>query len=82
MDGKLIGNTLPALIDLAAQGLGLVNTFTAYCQAQISSGVLVPVLDEHLPETPGVFIYFPREYRSMMPLRLLLEHLKQSFAVR
>lgn len=75
--GNLINNTLPASIDLARQGLGLAYTFRDYVAQELTSQTLVPVLDEHLRETPGIFIYFPREYRAMMPLRLFMEHLRE-----
>ncbi len=76
VNGNLITNTLPASVDLAKQGMGLVYTFRDYVLDEIGTRQLVPVLEDHLPETPGIFIYFPREYRSMMPLRLFLEHLR------
>lgn len=78
--GSVINNTLPASIDLARQGLGLVFTFRDYIRREINAGTLRPVLEEHLGETPGIFIYFPREYRSMMPLRLFIDHLKNHLA--
>ncbi len=80
--GSLIVNTIPASIDLALQGLGLIYTFRDYCAAELSDRRLVSVLDDHLPSTPGLFIYFPREYRSMIPLRLMVDHLKQEMAAR
>lgn len=76
VQGKLITNTLPASIDLALQNLGLVFTFRDYVASQISKGELVPVLEDHLGTTPSIYIYFPREYRTMMPLRLFMDHLK------
>lgn len=76
--GNLITNALPASVDLAMQGAGLIYTFRDYVAEQIAAGALRPVLEDHLPEAPGVFLYFPREYRSMMPLRLLLDHLRQT----
>lgn len=78
--GKLIVNTLPASIDTAKQGMGLIYTFKDYCADQLSGGTLVSFLAEYLPQTPGIFIYFPREYRNMMPLRLLIDHLKPSLS--
>lgn len=78
--GNLIVNTLPSSVDLATRGLGLAYTFRDYCAAELSAGTLVPVLDKFLPVTPGIFIYFPHEYRSMMPLRLLIDHLKHATA--
>lgn len=76
--GNLINNTLPASIDLARQGLGLVYTFRDCVKQDIAKQMLVPVLENHLSATPGIYIYFPREYRSMMPLRLFMEHLKKN----
>ncbi|KIC07552.1 carbonate dehydratase [Leisingera sp. ANG-M1] len=75
--GNLINNTLPASIDLARQGLGLAYTFRDYVAQDIASRKLMPVLETHLAGTPGIYIYFPREYRSMMPLRLFMEHLRE-----
>lgn len=82
VSGKLILNTLPASIDAARQGVGLVYTFKDCCTADLTDGRLVTVLDVDLPQTPGVFLYFPREYRNMVPLKLFLDHLKQALATR
>lgn len=78
VQGNLINNTLPASIDLARQGLGLAYTFRDYVTQDIASRQLLPVLESHLSETPGIYIYFPREYRAMMPLRLFMDHLKEN----
>ncbi|MEO1109310.1 MAG: LysR substrate-binding domain-containing protein [Pseudomonadota bacterium] len=76
--GPFIVNTLPAVVDLALKGHGLIFTFRDYCADQITQGKLVPVLQDHLGNTPGTYIYFPREYRNMVPLRLFIDHLKSS----
>ena len=73
--GSLIVNTLPTVVDLALQGHGLIYTFRDYCADEIERGDLVTVLDRHLGKTPSIYIYFPREYRTMMPLRLFRQHL-------
>jgi DNA-binding transcriptional LysR family regulator len=80
--GNLVANTLPALVDLARQDLGLIYTFRRYVDDQITQGKLQPILQDTLPETPGIFIYYPREYRSLMPLRLLLDHLRKPAIAR
>ncbi|PLK70262.1 LysR family transcriptional regulator [Rhizobium sp. TH135] len=74
--GSLIANTLPVLIDLASRGLGLAYTFRDYCEREIFDGTLIAILEDHTLQVPGVHIYFPREYRSMVPLRLFVDHLK------
>lgn len=78
--GQLINNTLPASIDLARQGLGLAYTFRDYAERELRSGQLLQVLEPYLSATPGIFIYFPREYRTMMPLRLFIDHLREHLA--
>lgn len=78
--GKFILNTLPASIDVARRGLGLVYTFKDYCQRDLAEGSLISLMDRHLPKTPGIFIYFPREYRNMVPMRLFIDHLKSGAA--
>lgn len=77
MRGNLIANSSPATIDLALQGLGLTYTFRDYCSDALAGGELVEVLAEHLSALPSMNIYFPREYRAMVPLRLFVEHLKE-----
>jgi DNA-binding transcriptional LysR family regulator len=74
--GTLVTNTLPALIDLASRGLGVAYTFHDFCDRELSDGSLVGVLEQHALSVPGIYIYFPREYRTMVPLRLFLEHIK------
>ncbi|HBY86591.1 MAG TPA: LysR family transcriptional regulator [Colwellia sp.] len=74
--GNLITNSSTATIDQALQGLGITFTFRDYCTDALASGALVEVLSEHLATLPSMNIYFPKEYKSMLPLRLLIEHLK------
>lgn len=76
--GPLIANTMATLVDLALQGQGLIYTFADYCREEVQRAALVSVLDGHLGMTPSIYFYFPREYRSMMPLRLFLDHLQDS----
>lgn len=74
--GNLVANSSPATIELALQGLGLTFTFRDYCTDVLASGELVEVLTKHQVSIPGINIYFPREYRSMIPLRLFIDHMK------
>jgi len=76
VNGKMIVNTLPAMVDLAKAGYGFIYTFRDFCAPAIKVGSLSTVLDNDLGSTPGSYIYFPREYRNMVPLRLFVDHLK------
>ena len=78
--GRLVVNSLSTTLDLACQGQGLVYTYKDYCTAELASGDLVSVLQDFLEPTPGVYVYFPREYRTMLPLRLFIDHLTKRSA--
>lgn len=78
VQGRIITNTIPSSIRLARTGIGVVYTFEQYISDDIREGHLCPILKEFVPKTPSLFIYFPREYRSMVPLRCLLDYLKQN----
>ena len=78
--GKLVVNTLPSVVDLAKAGHGLIFTFRDYCVEEMQSGALVSVLENYLGAAAGSYIYFPREYRNMVPLRLFVDHLKAAVA--
>ncbi|SMP28764.1 LysR family transcriptional regulator [Shimia sagamensis] len=74
--GNLIANSLPVTLELAKQGRGMAFGFRDYVLEDLNSGDLVEVLQNHVAPVPGIHIYFPREYRTMIPLRLLIEHLQ------
>lgn len=73
--GTLVANTLPATLDLAQKGLGLVFGFRDYSVEALDRGDLVEVLADHQAPLPGINIYFPRAYATMIPLRLFIQHL-------
>ena len=75
--GSLIANSSPITVELAARGLGIAYSFREYCLDALASGQIEEVLTEHRVSMSGMNIYFPREYRSMTPLRLFIQHLKE-----
>lgn len=77
VSGKLIVNSLPVALDAARRGEGLIFVLHDYAAGDIADGSLVAVLEGHLSHTPGFYFYFPRAYRSMTPLRLFLDALRQ-----
>lgn len=77
VSGSLTANSAPITMDLAAQGLGITYTFREQCSEALAQGKLVEILEDHQVRRPGINIYFPREYRGMMPLRLFIQHLKE-----
>lgn len=76
--GSIIANSMPVTLDMAAQGLGIAYAFTEYCAEALETGRLEEILCEHKLSMPGINIYFPREYREYMPLRLFISHIKRN----
>lgn len=73
--GNLIVNTLPSLYSAVSQGLGLGYSFADYRPAGISDNV-VSLLEAFTEPIAGVYLYYPREYKSVELLRLFIEHVK------
>ncbi|WP_170377346.1 LysR family transcriptional regulator [Ruegeria atlantica] len=76
--GSLIANSSPVTVEMAARGLGIAYTFRDTCLESLASGLVEEVLVQNRVSIPGINIFFPREYRSMTPLRLFIQHLKKN----
>ncbi|MEO0978800.1 MAG: LysR family transcriptional regulator [Pseudomonadota bacterium] len=75
--GTLVVNSLSVAVDAARRGEGLIYLLQDYVAKDVLDGSLVPVLTEFMPHVPGFFLYFPRAYREMVPLRLFIDHMRQ-----
>ncbi len=75
--GSLVVNSLSVAVDAARRGEGLIYLLQDYIAKDVVDGHLVPVLQEFMPHVPGFFLYFPRAYREMVPLRLFVDHIRQ-----
>ncbi len=76
--GSLVANSSPVTVEMAARGLGIAYTFRDSCLDALETGQVKELLKGHRISIPGINIYFPREYRSMTPLRLLVQYLKEN----
>lgn len=76
--GGVIVSDLPTLYTMIADGLGLGYVFRDAPPAEMRRNRLVSLLEDHLVPIPGLYLYFPREYRAMQPLRLFIEHVRQA----
>ena len=74
--GKLIVNSTTSLIEAAKKGLGLGWLFHGNVADELASGGLESVLDQHVVERPGFFLYFPRESTKLQVFRLFVDFLK------
>ena len=74
--GGLIVNELPTLYSMIDAGLGLGYVLRDAPPADMRTNRLVALFVDEIPPAPALSFYFPREYRSMLPLRLFIEHLR------
>lgn len=68
VDGGLIANDLPTMVDAALQGVGLVHVIEDVIRAPLADGRLERVLEPWALVFPGFYLYTPS--RAQMPLKL------------
>ncbi|QRY65694.1 hypothetical protein JVX98_00925 (plasmid) [Ensifer sp. PDNC004] len=79
VSGGLIVSDHPTLYQMIADGLGLGYVFRDGPPEALRRTGLASVLTDHLLPIPGLYLYYPREYRSMLPLRLFIDHMRGAF---
>lgn len=74
--GTVTSNSVAAMMSLAERDMGIAYAFRASCARPLADGRLIEVLPDQGAILPGVHIYYPQEYRNMVPLKLFISHLK------
>jgi len=59
----------------ALKGMGLIYTADLFAARELAAGQLEPVLEEFLPATPGLFLYFPARTQTQPKLRAFIDML-------
>ena len=75
--GSLIVNDGALLVSWARAGLGLAYVADIAVDAELTEGHLARVLEQFLPTTPGLFLYFPRRTQAQPKLRVFIDLAKQ-----
>ncbi|MBB4276232.1 LysR family transcriptional regulator [Rhizobium mongolense] len=75
--GSLIVNDGALLVSWARAGLGLAYVADIAVEVELRAGQLVPVLEQFLPTTPGLFLYFPRRAQAQPKLRAFIDLARQ-----
>jgi len=78
--GGPIVSDLPTLYHMIANGLGLGYVFRDGPPAAMRREQLTPLLADYLAPIPGLYLYYPHEYRSMLLLRLFIDHLRAALS--
>ncbi|MBL6080308.1 LysR family transcriptional regulator [Belnapia sp. T18] len=76
VEGPLVFNYAPLLLQAALGGLGLACVFEDQVQEQIAEGRLVRVLADWCPPFPGYHLYYPGRRQPTAAFALLVEALR------
>jgi DNA-binding transcriptional LysR family regulator len=71
--GCILANDAALLRSLAVKGMGLIYTSSLSAVAEISRGLLEPVLESFAPARDSLFIYFPKASRTQPKLRAFID---------
>ncbi len=76
VEGQLAFNDARLMIKAARSGLGLAYVVRDLVEADISSGALIPVLQDWSPPFPGYHLYYPSRRQQSPAFALLVEALR------
>lgn len=77
VSGPFIANDFPTMLGAAVEGVGLAQVPGPLATDAVKTGKLVPVLEQFVPMTPGVFLYYPGHRQIMPKLRAFIDHVKR-----
>lgn len=78
VDGQLILNTSPNIVDAALAGLGVAWLPEDEFASHIEEGRLVRVLEEWCPPFPGYYLYYPSRRQPSPAFSLVVDALRYS----
>lgn len=76
VEGRLVFNDAPMILDAAAAGFGLAFVLEDRTRAYLADGRLVRVLEDWCPPFPGYHLYYPSRRQPTPAFALLAEALR------
>jgi DNA-binding transcriptional LysR family regulator len=76
VDGQLIVNGMPQMLNAALAGLGLGFMVEDVVREHVASGRLLPVLKEWSPAFSGYHLYYPSRRQASPAFALLVDALR------
>lgn len=76
VDGQLVLNDMPMVMQAAIEGFGLACVIEDQAVQEISDGKLVRILEEWCPTFPGYHLYYPSRRQPSSAFTLLLNELR------
>ena len=82
VDGQLICNTSPSMVDAALAGLGIAYLPEQEFAPHIAEGRLVRVLEDWCPPFPGYYLYYPSRRQPSPAFSLVVDALRVASSKR
>ena len=76
VDGQLVFNTSPSIVDAAVAGLGIASLPEEEFAPHLQEGRLVRVLEDWCPPFPGYYLYYPSRKQPSHAFSLVLDVLR------
>ena len=76
VNGPLVVNDFPTMLDAALNGVGLAQVPGPIAAKDIASGRLEEVLTAYASTTPGVFLYHSGRRQMLPKLRAFIDHVR------
>ena len=76
VDGQLILNHMPMIIDAAVSGLGIAFTIDDLVKPRLADGSLVRVMKDWCPPFAGYHLYYPSRRKQSRAMALMIEALR------
>lgn len=76
VEGRLVFNDVPMILNAAMAGFGLASLPEDHAQAYLDDGRLVRVLEDWCPPFPGYHLYYPSRRQQTPAFALLVEALR------
>ncbi|UXC18781.1 MULTISPECIES: LysR family transcriptional regulator [Comamonas] len=76
VDGQVIFNTSPSIVDAALAGMGIAHLPEDEFAPHLEQGRLIRVLDDWCPPFPGYYLYYPSRRQPSLAFSLVLNALR------
>ena len=76
VDGQLILNHMPMIIDAAVSGLGIAFALDDQVKSELADGSLVRVMKDWCPPFAGYHLYYPSRRQQSRAMALMIEALR------
>lgn len=76
----MVVNSSEVMLDMVLQGFGMGSLLSATVQEHFNSGELIPVLEQHWPDIPTIYMYYAQENKQTLKVTCFLDFVRKKMA--